>query len=541
MFRRIFSSIINRMSQAGAPVIRIIILIGRRLHLPQYCLKPLELMCFHKKVLTLAKTFSTNFSWREYISLLQPPTAEDTYTQQVTILTLVGLPHVARLTDVPYNKLCTRRTDGWTVPIEEVVERLILQPPDGKSASVMLPGTHKNSLFFVWFANYFIHLFLRTSASDRTKQVYGTFRPSLLYGSCPAEQEDIRTYNRGKVHLEDGFAPTLAYLAQVNGRIFEGNNAFPSLVNVHVGLVVVHTLLLREHNRLCDILFTTYPHYTDERIFDLARYGITNILLHIVRTEYITQLDSPFSPPTSSYAMGPNLLTRVLKSRLSPEVPSAISVEYLMTYVFHAGVPKSIDIDGYAPINTADTLRNIIPALDQFGNRQTCLAKLIAHGLSTPVHSLSSLYSTPRFMRHAEMAIMKTQAASCCVAYNDAREQLGLRRYVSFGDLCPDSATVEILESIYPSVDHIDFYTGIVIGNTFSSNPPLGDVARAVIASLAQGIIPVQHGVIQSMLPPVLHAEVRQSRERGFLSCLLNQHLPIHLQVPEHWSFSPLV
>ena len=24
-----------------------------------------------------------------------------------------------------------------------------------------------------------------------------------------------------------------------------------------------------------------------------------------------------------------------------------------MTYVFHAGVPKSIDIDGYAPINTA--------------------------------------------------------------------------------------------------------------------------------------------------------------------------------------------
>ena len=165
-----------------------------------------------------------------------------------------------------------------------------------------------------------------------------------------------------------------------------------------------------------------------------------------------------------------------------------------MTYVFHAGVPKSIDIDGYAPINTADTLRNIIPALDQFGNRQTSLEKLIAHGLSTPVHSISSLYSTPRFMRHAEIAIMKTQSACYCVAYNDARE----------------------------------------IGNTFSSKPPLGDVARAVIASFAQGIL-------QSILPPVLHAEVRQSRERGFLSCLLNQHLPPHLQVPEHWSFHPIV
>ena len=40
-------------------------------------------------------------------------------------------------------------------------------------------------------------------------------------------------------------------------------------------LLGVHTLLLREHNRLCDILAKQHPEYDDEQLYQTIRLAMS--------------------------------------------------------------------------------------------------------------------------------------------------------------------------------------------------------------------------------------------------------------------------
>ena len=77
----------------------------------------------------------------------------------------------------------------------------------------------------------------------------------------------------GKVYLENGFAPTLDFLDRANFREPppDRKNAFQDLMNAHVGLPAIHTLVLREHNRVCDVLRSEHPHFSDDILFETAR------------------------------------------------------------------------------------------------------------------------------------------------------------------------------------------------------------------------------------------------------------------------------
>jgi hypothetical protein len=467
-------------------------------------------------------------------------TSEDTYASELGAQKLLRPLSVAGK-GVPYNKFFgTGKTPSCIPNITDgdIVESIFLKRTD---TTVSSTGGDINVLFG-WFANYFIHMFLRTSHEDPTLQVLGTLSSTVIYGNSDQETWDLRTGQGGKVHLENAFAPTLEYLDKKNGRTPPANrkNAFQAFHNNHIGLPVVHTLVLREHNRVCDVLSAAYPHYSDDDLFQVAQNATLNTILNIVRTEYISTLSGSIGL-TSAATMGPNVLTRRLQ-QVMPRQESVISAEYMLVYVFHGAVDETISIPGKSQeIVTAEWFRNALGAVDAtFTTRAECFEKMMAYGCTTALRGgLNVVHGTPRFLYKAEESLLVTQRKNGVVSYNEARRALGLQPYKDLVTLVEGTALqVSEMDRLFGSIENVDFYTGITIDNTKVIAPEkLCEVALILIASLAYGHVPIVHSALQPMLPPCIQTEVAACRREGFLSTLLKHHVPAMHNAPKDWRF----
>ena len=73
-------------------------------------------------------------------------------------------------------------------------------------------------------------------------------------------------------------------------------------VNEQIALVAMHTLWVREHNRIAEILFEINKHWNAERIYHEARKIIGAILQHITYSHYLPKiLGADFLPPYHGY------------------------------------------------------------------------------------------------------------------------------------------------------------------------------------------------------------------------------------------------
>ncbi len=61
-------------------------------------------------------------------------------------------------------------------------------------------------------------------------------------------------------------------------------------VNENVGLSAIHTIFLREHNRLCDIILSKNKTLSDEQIYQMARNYVTALVQKITYDEYLPAL-----------------------------------------------------------------------------------------------------------------------------------------------------------------------------------------------------------------------------------------------------------
>jgi hypothetical protein len=352
-----------------------------------------------------------------------------------------------------------------------------------------------------------------------------------------------------KVYLENGFAPTLDFLDRANFREPppDRKNAFQDLMNAHVGLPAIHTLVLREHNRVCDVLRAEYPHFSDDGLFETARNSVVNTLLHVFRSEYMSTLLGRVA--TSSVQMGPNVLTRRLGRALRLEAgESIVSPEYLLTYVFHTMVEETTrPEDAATAIRTEEWFSDALGAVDAAYpyRRSEAFESLMRYGSASPCppHGMQTVHGTPVFMHPAILYLMDLQAANDVVGYNEARRRLGLVPYASMDELVRGTSLDRVeMDGLFDGdVEAVDFYTGITIDNSKLSGPALlCEASRRIISGLALGFLPAIHGSIQPLLPPCILSEMRACRKSGFLSTLLRHHLPSLRGVPVQWTMGPL-
>lgn len=118
---------------------------------------------------------------------------------------------------------------------------------------------------------------------------------SNVYGSEESTASSLRTFVDGKMLTGDA-----NLLPQINGIETAGDVRALEMP----GLATMHTLFLREHNRLADMIKALRPSYSDEKIYQNARRILIGEYQNVVYGQYLSTVLGKST--TNSYGLTPN-------------------------------------------------------------------------------------------------------------------------------------------------------------------------------------------------------------------------------------------
>ena len=121
---------------------------------------------------------------------------------------------------------------------------------------------------------------------------------STVYGSSQGRSDWLRTFENGRMKVSEHEHGDLLPVGGEGspGMSFGGFSANLKFVagdvraNEHIALLAIHTLFVREHNRLADAILDRNPDWTDEQIFQRARKIVAAEIAAITFEEYLPSL-----------------------------------------------------------------------------------------------------------------------------------------------------------------------------------------------------------------------------------------------------------
>lgn len=303
---------------------------------------------------------------------------------------------------------------------------------------------------------------------------------SQLYGNSKAEQLQHRTLSDGKLKVP------------LNGRPSSAGVTDPATVpGFWLGLAMMQTLFILEHNAICDRLHKAYPSLTDEQLFQRAR--LTNAAL-IAKIHTVEWTPAVINHPTTVTALRANwyglegetaqrLFGRIGHNEIVGGivggkqdhfgVPYALTEEFVAVYRMHPLIAddwqlRSVDDD--ALLQEANFRELSGPhAYDVLGKH--ALADLFySFGISHP--GLVSLHNFPRFLQEYErpdgkltdlaaIDILRTRELGV-PRYNEFRRLLHLKPADDFTSLTDNPAWAVELRRVYGGdIEKVDLMVGM--------------------------------------------------------------------------------
>ncbi len=130
---------------------------------------------------------------------------------------------------------------------------------------------------------------------------------SNVYGSDTVRAAALRTFAAGQLKTSDGNLLPLntAGLPNAGGPDPGMFLAGDVRANDQVGLTAMHTLFVREHNRLADLLATQNPVLTDEDLYQTSRRIVGAEMQIITYNEFLPMLLGPGTPSSLGYVYDP--------------------------------------------------------------------------------------------------------------------------------------------------------------------------------------------------------------------------------------------
>ena len=367
-------------------------------------------------------------------------------------------------------------------------------------------------------------LFVGKSQPDPTRQEDGETTPatyinevthwwdgSQIYGSDQETQDRLRSGVDGKMNMRlTGDGKTLLPLDK------HGVEDTGFVRNWWIGLSMFHTLFTLEHNAICDHLKMCYPHWDDNRLFNVARLINGAVMAKIHTVEWTPAvLPNPgldaalnanwFGIANNLFHYGKNRQTLATIKLRSPELggvvgneldkhgqPYSLTEEFVEVYRLHSFLPEELHLrELQSTVEANDdgpvTEKVPLPATRQAGSRklaeQHSMAKLFfSFGNQHPGQLV--LNNFPRFMQELSIpgnpvydmgAVDILRARERGVPrYNEFRRQLGLNPIRTFDDLTGDAEQVAQIKEVYgdkpEDVEKLD----LLIGTLAEGHRPSG-------------------------------------------------------------------
>lgn len=248
-------------------------------------------------------------------------------------------------------------------------------------------------------------------------------------------------------------------------------------VNEQIGLIAMHTLFAREHNRLANIIATDNPDLSGDDIYELARKIVGAHIQNITFSEFLPLLlgpdaigiydgyDSSVDPTIASefsagaYRVGHTLLSPELNLVDDDGESSQISLRNAF-----------FDPSFYDDHSIAEVLRGFAAQRAQEVDAKVIddIRNFLLRGPHGPAFDLAAL----NIQRSRDHGVAD---------YNTVRSAYGLDPASSFADITSDADVQQALEDAYGDVDDVDLWPG-ALAEDHVSGASVGETLRAVIS-----------------------------------------------------------
>jgi hypothetical protein len=308
---------------------------------------------------------------------------------------------------------------------------------------------------------------------------------SQIYGRDPEFAGALRSGENGKLRIgDDGLPPP---------ELEQHMDPTGVAANFWVGLALLHSLFMREHNSICDHLHEKYPELSDQQIYDKARLVNAALMAKIHTVDWTPAI---IAHPTTVLALRTNWwglegerLDLRFGRRTSNEVirgipgsptdhhgvPYSLTEEFVAVYRMHPLIPddysfRSLKNDTVLQTRTFPEI-GALHVRERLGELSTA-DLLYSFGTSHP--GAITLHNYPRFLQQLERPgeqapndvvdlaatdVLRTRERGV-PRYNEFRRLFHLNPVESFEQMTDNPEWAEELRSIYGDVERVDHMIG---------------------------------------------------------------------------------
>ena len=327
-------------------------------------------------------------------------------------------------------------------------------------------------------------------AREQINEITAYIDASNVYGSDTTRAAALRTFTGGRL---DSRIVGGQELLPLNGGA--ANTAFAGDIRAdeQVGLTAMHTLFVREHNRLASLISAQDPGATDEEIYQTARKIVGAQMQAITYNEFLPALLGNNAPAASDYSYD-----ATLNAQVANEFSTAF---YRMGHTMLSSEFALVGDNGA----TVDTLL----LRDAFGQPSflegttggQANIDLLLRGLATTnaqeidnkvIDDVRNFLFGPPGAGGMDLASLNIQRGRDhgLPDYNTLRQAYGLAPVDDFSDISSDPATQMLLSDLYGDVNNIDPW----VGGLAEEHLPGASVGELISASLLDQFLRLRDG-----------------------------------------------
>jgi hypothetical protein len=323
---------------------------------------------------------------------------------------------------------------------------------------------------------------------------------SMIYGSDPTRANDLRAHYGGRLltlgdqtgdHSKDGFLPLNTFgLPNANdAHLVPDNQLFLAgdvRANENIELTAVHTLFLREHNRIAGLIHNALPLLNDETVFQITRSVVIAEVQSITFNEFLPAL------------MGPNAISPYAgyNPMVNPDIATEFSTAgFRIGHSLLAPDVQFLNPDGSTKFPTVSLANSFFnpPAFSQNGGADPILKYLATDNAQEVdnkiVPELQNFLFGPPGAGGFDLASLNIQRGRDhgLADYNTTRVAYGLPAVTSFSDITSNKDVQAKLQQLYGNVNNIDLWVG-GLAEDHVAGSSVGPLFQRIIAQQFQNI-----------------------------------------------------